>query len=63
MKEDQNVVFILDNCLIHRKKDTRYKMKQSMKKILFIPSFSPGLALVGQAFTKLKRYEKIRIKK
>ena len=58
MKDDRNIVLILDNWSIHRSKETRIKMKQSRKKIWFIPPYSPSLAPVELAFAQLKRYVK-----
>ena len=58
MAEDQNIILILDNCSIHRSKTTLNEMKQSRKKIWFIPPYSPSLAPVELAFARLKRFLK-----
>ena len=53
--ENRRVILILDNWLSHRAKTTKHVMKISKINHLFLPSYSPQLALVELSFNTFKR--------
>ena len=56
IRNEREIIVILDNCSIHRSRVTKEALKETKIKFWYLPQYSPSLEPVELVFAQLKKF-------